>query len=650
MEKVRKLSERKFLIVFFTVLLAGALFISFFIVQYREKNKRSPLHQIIYEMDREANNWVTPKSIPFPAQSPETLFLEGLQLFGQADYVGAKKIFEEVLTKKGKDPALRGYTLFFLNESNYILTGVGDRQMVERTMEALTHYKPFVYEKLWTCVLTLAYQEQDQMAAIKMLEDYLRIHNNLLIEEWAAIKNSIAMMEYLSGNYSQSIMDFYDVILRAEAVNMSPRLRDEYIYSREYIANIYYLFEDYEGAIELYSSLIEEGKKNKDMRLINHYINLSSSYMKIGEIAKAKAAIKELEYLSPDMDLGMRDEIKGSVLEVLAGISMVENNYKKAGEYLEEALLLYEKSEGRVFFGGWHFVELTYCKYLLHEGNYNEVISRLEQMRQQENDKLYGIEREVSEILLKAYEETGNKEKQLQVYGYQLETEMKMESVIKKEYLNFSKFYRDANRLQNTNVKLTKSHSVSFLVICFAIIAYMLIFYVIHLVREREITDPLTGVFNHKKLASISKKLEKTGTPQNMGLVLTEIDGYKEYKEAYGSLSGRQMLKDTAEILVSSVGSRDEIIHYREAVFLLILSDVSKEDMVTICERVKKRMKEADREYPFSVIKPYVSLSMGVCFQKEMAENSLQKMIEKTEAILEKARRAGGDCFVIEEA
>lgn len=127
-------------------------------------------------------------------------------------------------------------------------------------------------------------------------------------------------------------------------------------------------------------------------------------------------------------------------------------------------------------------------------------------MNQQGYAKEYGIEREVYENLLIAYEKTGNIEKQIEIYRQQLDSEIEKESNIKKEYLNFSKYYRDANRLQSTNVKLTKTNTISFLIICFSVILYMAIFYFIRIIKERDITDQLTGVYNRKKLGALQRK------------------------------------------------------------------------------------------------------------------------------------------------
>ncbi len=611
--------------------------------------RRSPLHQVMNKMEEEADNRRMPKEIPFTEDSAEKLFLVGLEKFQVGDYEGAAEKFKVVLERQGEDPALVGYTLFFLNETEYILTGVGDPQLVEQLMEELTYYKPFKEEMLWTAVLTIGHERQYRLKAVKMLEDYLKINGDLLLEDWASIKNSIAMLEYQEGNYSKSIRDFYDVQLRLETRKLSRRGKEELVYAREYIANIYYLFEDFEGAIRLYEDLIEEGKEKGEYNIYSHYINLSTAYLEIGEIDKAKTTIRELEFLIPEMREELKAEIRGNVLDVLANIAMAESNYLKAGELLEEAMELYQDSGENVFYGGWYFVELSYCRYLLHEKEFGEAIKRLEKMKEDGNIKELGIEREVHENLLIAYEKTGNLSKQIETYRQQLKLEIEKESNIKKEYLNFSRYYRDANRLQTTNVKQTKTNTFFSLIICFSIIAYMAIFYFIRVIKEWDITDQLTGIYNRKKLNSIQKKYQRKGTPSNLGIVMIDIDAFKNYKDTYGHLQGDQVLKAVADILVGSVRSCDEVIRYGGEEFILLLNEVEKETVVDICERVQRKLKQTAIAHETSEVKPYVTISAGICIQKEKNKCSLPELIEIADEQLYEAKKQGRDCFRVKE-
>ena len=650
MEEIRRSSTKRMYLwgiglVFFVLFCVAAG------VWYMQKEvyHRSPLHQLLVEMGEEANNWKMPGDIPFSEDSAEKLFLVGLEKFGAGDYEGAARDFKGVLERKGEDPALKGYTLFFLNETEYIFQGVGNISMVEQLMEELTYYPPFKEELLWTTVLTIGYDPQLRAKGIKMLEDYLRINQDLKVEDWAAVKNTIAMMEYQEGNYSKSIREFYDVQLRLEAKTLNERLTQELVFAREYIANIYYYFEDYEGVIELYNRLIDAGKKSGDYNIYSHYINLSTAYLEVGEIDKAKTTIKELDFLIPDMDQYLREEIKGSILDVLANIAMAENNYVKAGEYITEAIELYEERSRDVFYEGWYHVELTYCKYLLHEKQFNQVIQRLEEMNQQGYAKEYGIEREVYENLLIAYEKTGNIEKQIEIYRQQLDSEIEKESNIKKEYLNFSKYYKDANRLQSTNVKLAKTNSISFLIICFSVILYMAIFYFIRIIKERDITDQLTGVYNRKKLGALQRKYQQKGTPAQIAVVMADIDAFKKYNDTYGHMQGDEVLKDVAEILTNSVRSCDEVIRYGGEEFILLLNEVEKETVVDICERVQRKLKQTAIVHETSEVKPYVTISAGICIQKEKNKCSLPELIEIADEQLYEAKKQGRDCFRVKE-
>ena len=170
---------------------------------------------------------------------------------------------------------------------------------------------------------------------------------------------------------------------------------------------------------------------------------------------------------------------------------MEEGNYKEARVFLEEAMELYRKSDTDIFYGGWYYVELSYCKLLIHEGNYGEGIRRLEEMNESGIAKQYTIEKDVYETLILAYERTGNLGKQIDILSKQLKSEIQQEANIKKEYLDFSKYYGDANRLQNTNVAMLKVNILSFWIICICIVVYMVIMTLIRKIREsRKPSDP----------------------------------------------------------------------------------------------------------------------------------------------------------------
>ena len=449
-----------------------------------KKVKKSDLHGIVDKMRAVEGDWKIPKDIPFPKDSAEMLFLQGLEKHGKGEYEEAGEIFERVISKKGKDPSLSGYTYFFLNETIYALTGVGDPELIEKMMMALTLYEPFKEEVLWTAALTIAYEPQIREKAMVLLEDYLKIHPDLSVENWSAIKNSIAMIEYMEGNYSKSIRDFYDVWIRLEKKILNERLGEELTFAKEYIANIYHLFEDYEGAIELYKGLIAEGIERNSSSIYSHYINLSTAYIKLGNLEEAKRTIQELEVYLPKMEEKLRAEIEGSMLDVLANIAMEERDYEEARVLLEKAMELYRQSDSDIFYGGWYYIELSYCKLLVHEGNYGEGIRRLEEMNESGIARQYTIERDVFETLILAYERTGNLGKQIDILRKQLQSEMEQEANIKKEYLDFSKYYGDANRLQNTNVSMLKNNIISFWIICFCVIAYMIIAAIIRRVKE----------------------------------------------------------------------------------------------------------------------------------------------------------------------
>ena len=117
MEKATELRRRKY-IVGIVVILIAVLLIGLLIFQHVKSFRKSPLHQVIDRMKMGADHWKIPENIPFEKNTAEAVFLEGLQCFGSQDYETAQELFQEALKKQGNDPALLGYTKFFLNETN----------------------------------------------------------------------------------------------------------------------------------------------------------------------------------------------------------------------------------------------------------------------------------------------------------------------------------------------------------------------------------------------------------------------------------------------------------------------------------------------------------------------------------------------------
>ncbi|MCB0366770.1 MAG: diguanylate cyclase [Bdellovibrionaceae bacterium] len=93
--------------------------------------------------------------------------------------------------------------------------------------------------------------------------------------------------------------------------------------------------------------------------------------------------------------------------------------------------------------------------------------------------------------------------------------------------------------------------------------------------RQLAITDPVTGLTNHRYFQERLQDLWRKGlTPQHpMSLLMIDIDNFKSVNDKYGHLAGDQVLAEVAERLVSSIGDSDSVSRYGGEEFSLILTD-----------------------------------------------------------------------------
>ncbi|MHB8636763.1 MAG: sensor domain-containing diguanylate cyclase [Fimbriimonadaceae bacterium] len=88
------------------------------------------------------------------------------------------------------------------------------------------------------------------------------------------------------------------------------------------------------------------------------------------------------------------------------------------------------------------------------------------------------------------------------------------------------------------------------------------------------VTDGLTGLFNHR---AFQERLEQevAPCPENLSLVLIDVDHFKEYNDAFGHPEGDGVLRRVAVMLREAVGDRGVTARYGGEEFAIILPGVN---------------------------------------------------------------------------
>ena len=374
---------------------------------------------------------------------------------------------------------------------------------------------------------------------------------------------------------------------------------------------------------------------------------MASAYLEIEDSNNARKAIENLEKVFDKIDPTYAPEVEATIFDLYANICIMEGKLEEADSYLKKAEAFYENNQGRAFFGGDIFIVFTRGKLLLAQNNFKEAQSVLEELLKNEDVEYLGLETEIYDVLKEIYQKTNQKDKLIQIYETILEHEEKFITTTQREYLRFSEYYRENFELKTHNMQLYRKNLWSIMALIFISIILILVLVMVRFLSKRNLIDQLTGVYNRKKLNLLLKKYEKKGTPSNIAVAMLDVDYFKRYNDTYGHPAGDVVLQEVSTILKTVVRRKDIVIRYGGEEFLMILEGIKQNDAEQICHNIYDKLKMKEIPHSTSEVSEFVTMSMGLVFQKDKNSKSLEKLIGNADANLYQAKEAGRNQLVV---
>ena len=162
---------------------------------------------------------------------------------------------------------------------------------------------------------------------------------------------------------------------------------------------------------------------------------------------------------------------------------------------------------------------------------------------------------------------------------------------------------------------------------------------------QRASLDALTGVFNRhhfNKLASMEMAYASRHKLP-IGVVLMDIDNFKQVNDTYGHQSGDLVLAQLANTVIENKRAEDLFGRYGGDEFIILpRGEINKESMQVHCERIRKAI--AGFEFCFEDICIRITLSLGFHLTKAEssdAETMLSELIGKADQALYLAKERG---------
>jgi diguanylate cyclase len=171
----------------------------------------------------------------------------------------------------------------------------------------------------------------------------------------------------------------------------------------------------------------------------------------------------------------------------------------------------------------------------------------------------------------------------------------------------------------------------------------------LEVVRTESLTDPLTTLSNRKffdeALLKAVEYARESGEP--MSLVMTDIDHFKRFNDAYGHLTGDQVLRLVALTLKQNIKGRDIAARYGGEEFAIIFPNTALRAATTVADQIRRAVMTKElmkRSTGQHLGRMTISLGVAVLKRGEPA----QSLIERADACLYAAKRNGRNCVVCE--
>lgn len=124
--------------------------------------------------------------------------------------------------------------------------------------------------------------------------------------------------------------------------------------------------------------------------------------------------------------------------------------------------------------------------------------------------------------------------------------------------------------------------------------------------------DVLTGILNRrailKKLKQEMSRSKRTSSP--VGIVMADLDHFKNVNDTYGHLAGDKVLIESSKILKNSLREYDEIGRYGGEEFVMILPGADIEQTTTIANRMCESLANSNISFNNQELK--ITSSFGV--------------------------------------
>jgi len=160
------------------------------------------------------------------------------------------------------------------------------------------------------------------------------------------------------------------------------------------------------------------------------------------------------------------------------------------------------------------------------------------------------------------------------------------------------------------------------------------------LVMEKE-TDVLTSIHNRRKLVETIDEIERKVCPMPNGVLMMDIDYFKNYNDTYGHATGDDCLRAFGKLLKEGEwGCQVEFYRYGGEEFVAFVWDVDESMLQSISELIREKTAALQLQHGS------ITLSVGYVYCDDESIINYDTWIERADMAVYAAKKNGRNCVV----
>lgn len=643
------MKEKYFIIIlFFMSIILGEIVYK---TKEERKIKNNLIHSKIIEFKKDGDLEKLGDISRFKEGTKEYYLMKGVVEFYSRNI---EKSYELLLKAqeetKREDLVFNIYLNFFLNNCENILKESGSIERAKYIIENINKVSELKNNTdfIWKTIITIISNEESREKSIKLLEKYIK-NNGIKEITKIKIKGFIAIFKMLNEDYVESIHLFYEVISESEKIKDISEQNNLKIKSYEYIANMNFILENYEDAIEQYNVVIKipikELKENSLMKY-GVYINKTSAYIELKDYESARKSLEESRKIISFLPKDILEGVELLFYNNLARIETNENNFKKAEEYLDKCDAVLKVNRNNGFLNTNMHIKLSYSELYIKQEKYEEALNILNDILIIDNENELGFKEAIYLLQMEIYKKLNKLEEYLKVHDKYSESNKKTNLMLKKNYLKFIKSSFEEKKLKEREKESVLKIKILIGTMCFALFGALYQALRVIKLKENNLIDQLTNVYNRKYLDEVYKSLEKNKN-YSMSILMIDIDYFKKYNDNYGHLKGDIVIKTVADVLKESVDKKDSVVRYGGEEFVVILRKDDENYLKEVYNKIKNKLKNENIIHEKSLVSDRITISVGGIKGVVNNKRTFLELLKKSDEALYRAKEEGRNRLVV---